>query len=365
MAAKHRTSQRFLGAMLGIDLFAGAGGMSLGAELAGLSVKMAVELHGAAFATYARNHPSAIVIQGDVQHIQNLSIPYDRNELVLFGGPPCQGYSTSNQRTRSSKNEKNWLYRAFIGMVRGIRPAWVVFENVRGILETEGGFFAKQVERDLKKLGYRTSSGLLNASEFGVPQRRTRFFIIARLEADPPALPTPAGMTPVTVMDAIADLPSLENGACISRLGYRAPAATDYARAMRGELDVCENHLVSRNATYVVERYPFIPSGGNWADIPEDMMENYEDRTRCHTGIYRRLKSDEPSVVIGNFRKNMLIHPVEHRGLSVREAARLQSFPDHFVFEGSIGLQQQQVGNAVPPLLAKAVFGAVMAAHTA
>jgi DNA (cytosine-5)-methyltransferase 1 len=99
-----------------------------------------------------------------------------------------------------------------------------------------------------------------------------------------------------------------------------------------------------------------VPPGGNWKNIPKRLMANYQDRRRCHTGIYRRLKWDQPSVVIGNFRKNMLIHPVQDRSLSVREAARLQSFPDWFEFTGSIGFQQQQVGNAVPPMLAEVVF---------
>jgi DNA (cytosine-5)-methyltransferase 1 len=129
---------------------------------------------------------------------------------------------------------------------------------------------------------------------------------------------------------------------------------------MRGNLDGTENHLVTNNAEYVVERYKHIPQGGNWEDIPEALMSNYKDHSRCHTGIYYRLKKNSPSPVIGNYRKNMLIHPVDHRGLSVREAARLQSFPDSYVFEGSIGFQQQQVGNAVPPLMAEAIFRSIV-----
>jgi DNA (cytosine-5)-methyltransferase 1 len=129
---------------------------------------------------------------------------------------------------------------------------------------------------------------------------------------------------------------------------------------MRNGNAECTGHLVTNNATEIIERYKHIPQGGNWENIPEKLLSNYTDRTRCHTGIYRRLRENRPSVVLGNYRKNMLIHPWQDRGLSVREAARLQSFPDWYEFQGSIGFQQQQVGNAVPPLLAKAVFTALM-----
>lgn len=261
-------------------------------------------------------------------------------------------------------NKKNWMFRAFVAFVKRTKPAWVVFENVRGILETEGGLFAREIRKDLEKLGYRCEEGLLNAADFGVPQSRSRFFILGRLGANPPSLPSGGGAPKVTVDDAIHDLPVLTNGADIDVLPYASEARTSYARSMRNGLTECTGHIVSRNANSIVDRYPFIPKGGNWADIPEEMMASYKDRTRCHTGIYRRLDPAKPSVVIGNFRKNMLIHPYEHRGLSVREAARLQSFPDSFVFKGSIGLRQQQVGNAVPPLLAKAVFRTVVEAHS-
>jgi DNA (cytosine-5)-methyltransferase 1 len=350
--------------MIGVDLFSGAGGMSLGAEWAGVSVKLAVELHYAAFETYAYNHPECITLRLDAKSLQDLRWPHSPDDLIVFGGPPCQGFSTSNQRTRGQSNDNNWLYQAFITFVKQVQPAWVIFENVRGILETESGVFAEKVETDLQKLGYDTQPGVLNAAEFGVPQVRSRFFIIARRDGKAPGLPSaPSNISRISVDDAIADLPTLQVGASIDVVPYRCSASSDYAKTMRNGLETCTGHLVSRNADYVVDRYPLIPQGGNWESIPEAMMANYKDRSRCHTGIYRRLRPDEPSVVIGNYRKNMLIHPHEHRGLSVREAARLQSFPDSFVFKGSIGLQQQQVGNAVPPLLAQAVFTQVLNAH--
>jgi DNA (cytosine-5)-methyltransferase 1 len=173
-------------------------------------------------------------------------------------------------------------------------------------------------------------------------------------------MPQPTVSKPVTVHEAIGDLPILRNGAKVSSLPYRKTTPSAYATSMRGDLAMCSNHLVTASNPTILQRYRYIPNGGNWKDIPKNLMKNYADRERCHTGIYKRLRPNEPSIVIGNFRKNMLIHPSQNRGLSVREAARLQSFPDHFEFTGSIGFQQQQVGNAVPPLLAKAVFNSIL-----
>ena len=171
--------------------------------------------------------------------------------------------------------------------------------------------------------------------------------------------PKPPKGKPLTVKEAIADLPKISNGAYQNWMPYRSVPKSKYAASMRGNLKQSPNHLVTRNADYIIDRYQHIPPGGNWECIPARLMTNYKDKSRCHTGIYRRLKANEPSLVIANYRKNMLIHPLEDRGLSVREAARLQSFPDWYDFQGSIGFQQQQVGNAVPPLLAKAVFKAI------
>jgi DNA (cytosine-5)-methyltransferase 1 len=349
--------------LLGLDVFSGAGGMSLGAHMAGIRIPIAIELDQYAHATYALNHPETVALRADMNGIMDVRLPTFNEPLVLFGGPPCQGFSTSNQRTRGELNDKNWLYKSFVGLAQRMRPQWVVFENVRGILETEGGRFAEKVQSDLTDIGYSVTSGLLNAADFGVPQIRYRFFIIARLVGKAPPLPEPREGPRITVEDAIEDLPELTVGASICELPYPMAPRSVYARRLRAHSETVSGNLVTVNAPHIVERYRHVPPGGNWEDIPEHLMKNYADRSRCHTGIYRRLRSDAPSVVIGNFRKNMLIHPALDRGLSVREAARIQSFPDWFRFEGSIGMQQQQVGNAVPPLLAKAVFDCIVEAE--
>jgi DNA (cytosine-5)-methyltransferase 1 len=342
--------------LLGVDLFAGAGGMSLGARNAGIDVVAAVEIRASACKTYALNHPSTDMIQKDIRQIPTLDVRPGSAEIVLFGGPPCQGFSTSNQRTRDQGNASNWLFTELLRIVEAIGPQWVVIENVAGILQTVGGMFAKAYREGLSRLGYHLSEGVLDAADFGVPQRRGRFFMIGARDRHPVDLPVPRKVNLVTVADAVSDLPTLQNGASIDELDYGAAACSEYSRELRGAFARCTGHLVTRNADHIVSRYHHIPQGGNWRNIPEALMDSYTDRTRCHTGIYRRLVASERSVVIGNFRKNMLIHPTQDRGLSVREAARLQSFPDGYRFTGTIGLQQQQVGNAVPPRLAQAVF---------
>lgn len=344
--------------MIGIDLFSGAGGMSLGARQAGIDVQHVVEADEHAAATYLANHtPKYGIFVDDIRKFKPAKIQgRDHEGLVVFGGPPCQGFSTSNQRTRSLENENNWLFEEFVRVVKGYRPDWFVFENVRGILETEGGIFVDHILERFQKLGYTVSSDLLHATDFGVPQKRARFFIVGSLHGKTYTFPKATHKAPVTVSKAIGDLPVLSNGASTCYLGYSKRATNQYAQSLRNGLKGCTNHLVTRNSEIIIERYKHIPPGGNWEDIPDHLMGNYSDKSRCHTGIYRRLELDKPSVVIGNYRKNMLIHPSQDRGLSVREAARLQSFPDDFVFKGSIGFQQQQVGNAVPPMLANAIF---------
>lgn len=344
--------------MQAIDLFSGAGGMSIGAAMSGIDVRYAVELDKHAAATFALNHKNTTLFN---QNICSTTAAQFRDldttqQKIIFGGPPCQGFSTSNQKNRDSDNANNWLYREYVRLVGEVRPDWIVFENVKGLIETENGFFLDAVLDGFKKLGYTTSHFVLNSADFGVPQKRNRLFIVGSLHGIEIEKPKPTVRKHRTVMDAISDLPELGNGDAPDIKDYPKAAESTYAKSLRGRLKNCGNNVVTNNAPHIIERYGHIPQGGNWEDIPKRLMQNYTDVTRCHTGIYRRLKEDEPSVVIGNFRKNMLVHPWKDRGLSVREAARLQSIPDYFRFAGSIGFQQQQVGNLVPPLLAKAVF---------
>lgn len=343
-----------------IDLFAGAGGLSLGAELAGVKVTHAIENNHAAANSYRLNHPETEVVEKDVRVVE----PPTRKRgdcAMLFGGPPCQGFSTSNQRTRTTANPKNWLFGEFFRFARTMKPDWIVLENVKGLKETAQGHFESLIMGEFEALGYASALWTLCAADYGVPQKRYRLFFLGRRRGSIPQ-PPPTLRAMITVREAIADLPELAIGADIDRLDYGPLRPSLYAQTMRQRAKSCTGHLVSENNKLVQQRYPHIPPGGNWRNIPKRLMKNYSnlvDNRSRHTGIYRRLVWDEPSVVIANYRKNMLVHPEQHRGLSVREACRLQSFPDSYRFSGSIGLQQQQVSNAVPPLLAKAVFNQI------
>lgn len=349
---------------IGVDLFSGAGGLSLGAEMAGIEVRAAVEKDRFAAETYRRNHPDTVLIEDDIHHInplETIALQSGERVSIVFGGPPCQGFSTSNTMTRNMQNPNNSLFEEFLRFVSDLNPAWFVFENVEGFLRFENGKIVDIVEQCFKELGYKVKHQVLWASDYGVPQRRNRFFMVGnRLNIDF-LFPKPFGAK-ITVTDAIGDLPDLENGQMDDVLPYKTSArnASIYARAMRKGSRRSRQNYVSRNEDYVIERYRYIKQGENWCSIPEELMKNYANKENCHSGIYKRLVANEPSIVISNYRKNMLIHPHQDRGLSVREAARLQSFPDTFLFSGSLMHIQQQIGNAVPPLLAKAVFEKIM-----
>jgi DNA (cytosine-5)-methyltransferase 1 len=356
-----------------VDLFCGAGGLSMGFRMAGCSVTHAVERDEWAAATYRANNPDTTLIEGDIYSVDPAQIAEPKDSPKLFaviGGPPCQGFSEANRRTRTAENKQNYLYREFFRFVRSLRPRWFVLENVAGLRTLAEGRFLKSILQSAARARYSASYAECNAADYGVPQFRRRLFVIGcchRAPFEPPAPTHGDGLTPyVTVRDAIGDLPALPNGASADLLPYRSgiESASAYQRLMRREPSVAtvQGNLVTNSNPSVIDRYRGIRQGCNWTSIPTSKFHNYADVSRCHTGLYYRLAWKRPARVIGNFRKNMLIHPSQSRGLSVREAARLQSFPDDFRFCGSIGFQQQQVADAVPPLLAKAIAEALIRA---
>lgn len=344
-----------------VDIFSGAGGLSIGAEMAGVKVKFAVEKDQYAAETFAFNHPGVKVIEDDICDVNPNDHIGDDEVFVVFGGPPCQGFSTSNTKTRNSDNANNSLFNEFLRFVQELNPRWFVFENVEGITSYEKGKTVKTIKNLFSELGYETKEKVLVASDYGVPQDRNRFIMVGNRIGVDFEFPDKHDKK-VTVGEALADLPVLSNGDQFFELPYNLTLdeSSDYVRMMRGNKDFSTQNYVSRNKEYVLERYKYIGQGQNWKAIPDHLMQNYADKNNCHSGIYKRLHANKPSVVISNYRKNMLIHPFQDRGLSVREAARLQSFPDNFTFKGSLSHIQQQIGNAVPPLLAKAIFEKIL-----
>lgn len=342
-----------------IDLFCGAGGLSLGAEMAGITIKLAIENDPYSINTYKSNHPNVTLLERDIRTVKSKDCII-KNPFIVFGGPPCQGFSWSNTRTRNLSNEKNELYNEFIRFVRDLKPEWFLFENVEGIVNFNDGKTLKLIKTKFEELGYTLSDEVLFASDYLVPQNRNRYFLVGNINGIQFKFPR-KNPNKITVWDAIGDLPKLKNGANYDTLPYRTTKEiSQYAKLMRKNSQHSSQNYVSKNDEYIIERYKFIKQGQNWRAIPNELMLNYKNLENCHSGIYRRLQAYKPSIVISNYRKNMLIHPFQDRGLSVREAARIQSFPDTFNFKGSLWFIQQQIGNAVPPLMAKAIFKKIL-----
>jgi len=342
---------------VGFDLFSGSGGLSIGAQNAGISTAIAVEKDKSAAETFKFNHNDAIVLTQDIQSIDLSS--FNIKPFIIFGGPPCQGFSLSNSKTRNEENTNNLLYTEFIRIVQEFLPEWFLFENVEGILSFNKGQTVLTIKESFEKLGYNVTYDVLCASDYGVPQHRNRFFMVGNKSGIKFEFPQKYD-TQITVKQAISDLPELINGQHAPELPYKSGAPSTYAAKMRKSLTKALQNYVSSNSELVLQRYKHIKPGQNWKAIPLNLMSNYTETKNCHSGIYKRLNPDQPSVVISNYRKNMLIHPEQDRGLSVREAARLQSFPDDFIFKGNITSIQQQIGNAVPPLLAEAIFQKIL-----
>jgi len=227
-------------------------------------------------------------------------------------------------------------------------------ENVLGFISFEEGEVYREFLERFKKLGYTTQLVILRADEFGVPQKRERIFFIGSNNGKFGFLLTT--QKPVSVGDAIGDLPSLpEGGGGTDETEYTSQPKTAYQELMRRGSQKLFNHISTKSSPHVVERIKHVPQGGNWKNIPKELMNDYKDLTKTHSHVYKRLEWKGQSPTIANFRKAVLLHPKENRILSVREAARLQSFPDRYRFFGKLSDMQQQVADAVPPLLAKSV----------
>jgi len=356
-----------------IDIFCGAGGLSKGFSEAGYNIVTGVDNNEHSLDTYRNNHDCEPVLE-DVENpniiqtirdsvIDNGHSP-DKIDLII-GGPPCRGFSMANVQTDSETHPLNSLPNQFLQIVEDFDPEAVLIENVPRLLTISDGMFKESILGRLHDLGYNVEFDILEAEKFGVPQKRRRVFFIGRKSVEP-ELPNPSDYNqnieiPVSVERAISDLPEIPTGGGgTMQMEYTAGNTniSEYARLMRQneQEELLMNHRTTKNQEKTYRRFQHIPQGGNWKDIPKELMDNYSNRKQTHDHIYQRLSEGKPANTVANFRKQMIVHPTQDRLLSVREAARLQSFPDDYHFIGnSFNARQQMVGDAVPVKLAYAI----------
>ena len=335
------------------DLFSGVGGMSEGFRMAGFDIKFAIEFDKEIAAAYKKNHPNTEVIADDICNVdvKTLHAKYPQIDVVM-GGPPCQGFSQKGKRLNLN-DPRNYLFQQFVRFVDELNPKYFVLENVPNIITTSNGYFKKQIVDAFEKLGYKVDYGVLCAVDFGVPQDRHRAVFIGQKNKLEVSLPSPVGNR-TTIKDAIYDLPFIASGEGKEECQYTKEAISDYQRLMRKGCRILYNHVATKHNDLALKRLAMIPKGAGREVLPP------EERTKSiYSGTWSRMIEDDISVTITTRydtpSSGRFTHPILDRCITTREAARIQSFPDTFRFYGSKTSQMKQVGNAVPPLLAKAI----------
>ncbi|MHA1812701.1 MAG: DNA cytosine methyltransferase [Candidatus Thorarchaeota archaeon] len=331
-----------------VDLFCGCGGFSAGFQSAGFEIVMGLDIHQPSVRTFKVNFPSANVILGDVRRTDESLIrdAVESQPDVVVAGVPCQGFSLCN-RKRWDHDKRNYLFREFIRIVRLLRPQYVVLENVSTLKAAANGGFARAISRCIENCGFEVDWRILDAAEFGVPQHRRRIFFFGapcreRLGELILAVEGRREETVPTVRDAISDLPSLRPGEASQ--SYASSHMSEYQRILReGYRGPLRNHEAPRHPAATVERIARTPPG-------QPMYPRFRQRIRLHPD------EQSPTIVAGGIRPQFCFgHPWDPRGLTIRERARLQSFPDRFVFTGGVVQGRVQTGNAVPPMLAQVI----------
>jgi len=363
-------------APIAVDVCCGLGGLSEGLEMAGFDVRLGLDHSPSAVRTYQRNHRGALVAIQDLAQLRKFqgylaAAGIARGQLaVLAGGTPCQSFSAANSRKRPGRNEHHNLVLEFARLVEESHPSLFVLENVPRMGSIEDGALLNELLSRVERSGYKTEVRTLCAADYGVPQNRRRMFVvgsrIGRFEFMPPTYgPNSASRRPyVTVDDAITgDLPpAVREGEDTTGMNYVGSPRNWYQRWCRSGSRRPTDHFWNDMGKDVVRRFELIPSGQSWSQVQDAGLAPKDLRIRVdHRSVYRRLDGGKPAVTIVHFRKAMTIHPHENRLISFREAARLQSFRDRFELfqpDGSVvqlSHVQQQLANAVPPLLARAV----------
>lgn len=335
------------------DLFSGVGGMSEGFRMAGFDIKFAIEFDKEIAAAYKNNHPETEVIADDICNVDVKSLHNKYPSIdVIMGGPPCQGFSQKGKRLNLD-DPRNFLFQQFVRFVEEFKPKYFVLENVPNIVTTSNGFFKDQIIVAFERIGYEIGYGVLCAADFGVPQDRHRAVFLGQLGRLEVNLPKPNGIR-TTIKDAIYDLPFIASGEGSEESKYDKPPISDYQKYMRRGSESLFNHVATKHNALALRRLAMIPKGAGKEVLPQ------EERTKSiYSGTWSRMIEDGISVTITTRydtpSSGRFTHPILDRCITTREAARIQSFPDTFRFYGSKTSQMKQVGNAVPPLLAKAV----------
>jgi len=352
-----------------IDLFAGPGGLSLGFRNVGFNIVTAVECDQYAGITYEKNFPESELFKEKIENVDPERLldalsKESYQKVILIGGPPCQPFSSANRKTNGSSNPQASAVDWFAVFVEKIMPDAFLFENVVSFGYMNEGKSMEFLKKRLEEIGFETDVAVFDFDKFGVPQRRKRLFIGGLRKSHSKEFklsPTPINGLKLTVKDAISDLPLLkEGGGGRDEMDYpKKRKLSPYQRKARAGADKLYNHWCSKNSEAVVETIKYIKKGSNlkrsWNIFPQGVKKRYKNPTALHNNIYRRLSWREQSPTIVHARRAMLLHPRVNRIISVREAARLQSFPDTFRFFGGIHSQYQQVANAVSPVFAEAL----------
>lgn len=343
------------------DLFAGVGGLSQGFISKGFEIEFAIEHDKKIAYSYKLNHPKTTVYDEDISKIDLNFLKQMHPKIdVIVGGPPCQGFSQKGKRL-SINDDRNYLFKKFIDTVEIFKPKYFVLENVPNILTTANGFFKDEIIQGFEKLGYRVNSTTLNASDFGVPQNRKRAFFIGALNGDLIDFPKPHKIK-TTIKEAIYDLPFLESGEGEFFLEYDKKPLSEYQKKLRKNSKGIYNHQSTKHSNLAIERLKLIPKGKGKEVLP------VEHRTKSiYSGTWSRLLEDGIAATITTRfdtpSSGLFTHPILNRCLTVREAARIQSFSDVFIFYGTKTIQMKQVGNAVPPLLASEIASVILKNH--
>lgn len=338
-----------------IDLFCGCGGLSEGFKLAGYEIVGGVDFNQPAINTYNRNFVGSKGICCDLLTMDKDKIAQEFGDLkdidVIIGGPPCQGFSSANRYKNEGEDPRNKLFFEFVKFVDLAKPKVILIENVRGIVTSNNGYAKDRITEIFEERGYSVSYKILNAAEYGIPQNRFRnFFVMIKGDESFDFSKVKMSGKETTVFDAIGELYNFEDHDSNDAIELLNDPDSIYRKYLRSSNNKVYNHEVRYPAEKVQHRISFVPQGGNWRNVPEDLWPT--DRNNRHSSAYKRLDENQPSCTIdtGNNHSNYF-HPLYNRIPTVREAARLQSFPDDFVFVGNRSEQYRQVGNAVSTII--------------